>query len=117
MAAGNRVLGFYCLAAGSVMRGDMPKKLRRNTPEAIPIIVMGRLAVDTEFHGRGVGSGLLRDAILRTLTTAEAIGVRALVVHALDDAPTFYGKYGFVRSPLDERTFVLPIEAAREALR
>ena len=114
--AGVRVVAFYCLSAGSVTRRDLPRRLRHDTPDAIPIVVMGRLAVDAAFQGRGLGQGLLRDAILRTLTAAETIGVRALLVHALDDAAPFYRKYGFVSSPINERTLILPLETARAAL-
>lgn len=115
---GSRVVGYYCLAAGSVTRSDLPRKLRHDTPEQIPILLIGRLAVDVSFQGHGIGRGLLKDAVLRCLTISGAVGARAIVVHAIDDerAIRFYPKYGFVACPLNARTFILPIEAARASL-
>jgi len=117
VAVDNRVVAYYCLSAGSVIRADLPKKAQRNTPDQIPVVIIGRLAVDRRFQSRGFGKGLLKDAILRALQASEAIGVRAIVVHALDDeAAKFYRKFGFVDSPLNPRTLVLPIETAKQAL-
>lgn len=114
----NRVVGYYCLAAGAVLRTELPTaRSRRNTPLRVPVIVIGRLAVDRRFKGRGVGAGLLRDAILRSIEASRAIGVRAILVHAIDDdAASFYRRYGFRPSPLADRTLVLPIETAVKAL-
>lgn len=113
----SRVVGYHCLAAGGVAREELPRNMRRNTPEEIPVVVLGRLATDQSYERRGIGSGMLADAIRRTLNSAAEIGVRALIVHALDDnAIRFYLKYGFVMSPLNERTLILPVETARGAL-
>jgi GNAT superfamily N-acetyltransferase len=99
-----RVIGYYALAAGSINGEAAPGRLRRNMPDPLPVIVLGRLAVDTEWSGRGIGSGLLKDAVLRCVQAAELIGVRALICHAIDDeAKAFYLKHGFVESPLDAR--------------
>jgi len=118
VAAGQRVIGYYCLSTGGVYRNTLPKKLQRNSPDEIPIMVLGRLAVISTLHRNGYGAGLLKDAIQRTLTVAELVGARALVVHAIDDsAALFYQNFGFVPSPLTEHTFVLPLETAREALK
>jgi len=113
-----RVIAYYCLAAGSVMLAALPRaKLRQNMPDPIPVIVIGRLAVDKRFKGRGFGRGLLKDCILRSLSIAQQIGVRAILVHAVDeDACNFYRKFTFVESPINARTFVLPIESAKAAL-
>lgn len=117
VAVDNRVVAYYCLSAGSVIRGDLPKKAQRNTPEQIPIILIGRLAVDRKFQSRGFGKGLLKDAVLRVLQASETIGIRAIVVHAIDDeAAEFYRKFGFVASTLTARTLVLTIETAKQAL-
>ena len=113
-SVGDEVVGYYSLAAGSVMRGELPRKLRHGTPEPVPILVLGRLAVDNRHKGHGLGAALLKDAILRSLGASESVGVLAIMVHAIDDqAGAFYRKYGFVPSPTDERTFVLPLETAR----
>jgi len=119
VAVGPRVIGYYCLATGAVMRKDLPSaKLRQNLPEQVPVVVIGRLAVDKRFQSRGFGAGLLRDAILRVISAAEEIGVRAVIVHAIDDpARDFYLKYGFLQSEWNDRTLFLPIETAKEALR
>lgn len=118
LCEGQRVTGYYCLATGSIERESLSSaKLRKNLPDPIPIVVLGRLAVATNYKGRGFGKGLLRDAILKTITASEIAGVRALVVHAIDDAAAnFYQKYGFIPSPLNMRTFLLPIETAKAAL-
>ncbi|HEX6119400.1 MAG TPA: GNAT family N-acetyltransferase [Dongiaceae bacterium] len=118
LCEGRRVAGYYSLATGSIERDGLPgAKLRRNLPEAIPIIVLGRLAVDLSCRGRGFGAGLLKEAILKTIMASEIAGVRALVVHAIDDtAAAFYRKYGFRPSSLNERTLLLPIETAKAAL-
>jgi len=115
---GKGVIGYYSLATGSVERDSLPSaKLRRNLPDAIPIIVLGRLAIDVGCRGRGFGAGLLKEAILKAIMAAEIAGMRALVAHAIDGAAAaFYRKYGFRTSPLDERTLLLPIETAKAAL-
>lgn len=118
VCAGSRVVGYYCLAAGSVIRTDLPSaKLRRNTPPQVPVIVIGRLAVDKQFQRRRIGAGMLKDAITRALKASRTIGVRAILVHAVDDAAAaFYRSYDFLPSPTDARTLLLPIETAAAAL-
>ena len=70
----------------------------------VPVIVLGRLAVHSDRSGKGIGSGLLKDALLRSIQAADLIGVRALMCHAIDnDARAFYSRHGFAASPLDER--------------
>ena len=114
---GARVVGYYSIAAGGVSRNTLPKPLRHNNPETIPVVVLGRLATDRNFEGRGIGTGMLQEAIGRTLTAGAEIGVRALVVHAIDaEAVKFYLKYRFVASPIDERTLLLAVETAQAAL-
>ena len=112
LASASRVIGYYCLAAGSVSRAELPKaSLRRNLPLQVPVIVIGRLAVDTRFWARGFDRALLRDALMRCLGAAEAIGVRAVLVHAIDeDARAFYRKFGFLPFPDNPSTLVLPLE-------
>ncbi|MEO7034758.1 MAG: GNAT family N-acetyltransferase [Polyangiaceae bacterium] len=105
------VVGYYALATGSLAAVAAPSRLRRNMPDPLPWIVLGRLAVDRAWTGRGIGSGLLKDAVLRSMQAAELIGVRALLGHALDqDAKAFYLKHGFVESPLDALTVVLSLK-------
>ncbi len=111
------VIAYYCLAAGSVQHRDVPGRVRRNMPDPIPVMLMGRLAVARSHQGRGLARGLLRDAVLRTLKAAEIAGVRALLVHALDeDAARFYQHLGFLESPVDPLVLALPVAAARKLL-
>jgi GNAT superfamily N-acetyltransferase len=84
VAADGRVAGYFALAAGEVVREDMPGGIRRNMPDPIPAIVLTRLAVDSEFQGHGLGAALLKDAVLRAHAAAELVAARVLLVHAID---------------------------------
>lgn len=109
------VVGYYCLAAGSVIRDELPKAgLRRNAPDQVPVIILGRLAVDFKFASRGFGKGLLKDALLRSLNVSEAVGARAVLVHAIDgEAGGFYRKFGFLPFPTNPLTLVLPLDTVK----
>lgn len=110
IADGKRVVGYYALASGSAAATDAPGKVRRNMPDPIPVMILGRLAIDTIWQGKGLGSDLLRDAVLRTMRAAEIAGMRALLVHALDDrAAQFYVRHGFLPSPVRPLTLFLPL--------
>lgn len=112
-----RVVGYYALAAGSVLHREAPSKVRRNMPDPVPVILLSRLAVDTKEKNRGVGSHLLRDAITRSVQAAEAIGVRAILVHALHaEAASFYRHFEFTPSPTDQLHLFLPMKDARQLL-
>lgn len=117
VCAGNVVIGYYCLATGGVLREEAPAKLRRNMPTSVPVITLGRLAVDAAHQGRGIGSGMLADAIKRTLSVAKEAGVRAMLLHAIDDeAISYYLQYGFVQFPDGDKTLFLPVETMVEAI-
>lgn len=117
VAHGKRVVAYYTLAAGSERREVLPKASRHDNPEQIPVVVLGRLAVDRNFERRGIGRDMLQEAITRTIAASDEIGIRALVVHALDDeAVKFYLKFGFILSPLGDRTLLLPMQTAMRAL-
>jgi GNAT superfamily N-acetyltransferase len=108
VCVGRKVVGYYALSAGAIAHGQAPGRIRRNMPDPIPVVVLGRLAVDKGSQGKGVGTGLLRDAVLRTLQAAEIAGVRAILVHAISEAAKrFYEKYGFVASPVDPMTLMI----------
>ena|SRR5579862_8220672 len=111
----NRVVGYYALAVGAVTHAEAPGRIRRNMPDPVPVMVLGRLAVDETAQGRDVGRGLLRDAILRTLQAAEIAGIRAILVHAISErAKQFYIKAGFSPSPVSPMTLIITLaEAAR----
>lgn len=103
-----RVIGYYALAAGSIAGEAAPGRPRRNMPDPLPVIVLGLLAVHGDWSGRGIGSGLLKDAVLRSSQAAELIGARALLCHAIDEqAKAFYFKHGFAESPIDPLTVLV----------
>jgi GNAT superfamily N-acetyltransferase len=105
-----RVMGYYALAAGAVTRRDATTVVRRNMPEPVPVMVLARLAVDLRARGRRLGGALLRDAWQRCEIVSREAGVRAMLVHALDErACGFYERYGFVRSPIHPLTLMLPL--------
>lgn len=113
-AAGHQVVGYYALAAGSLANAAAPGRLRRNMPDPLPVIVLGRLAVHSDWSGQGIGGGLLKDAVIRSIQASSLIGVRALLCHAIDEeAAAFYLKHGFVASPLDPLTMMLGLLDAR----
>lgn len=112
------VIGYYALAAGAVSHVVAPSRVKRNMPDPVPVAVLGRLAVHRDWTGHGIGSGLLKDAILRTLRTAEELGIRALLCHASDDAArTFYLQRGFIESPMEPMTLMLGLSRLQSGLR
>ena len=111
------VIGYYTLATGGVTRSDMPRKIRHDLPNPVPVMMLGRLAVDERHQKNGIGPAMLCEAMQRTLEISQAAGVRALMVHAIDDeAVTFYLQYGFVLFPADSGTMFLPIETLAASL-
>jgi GNAT superfamily N-acetyltransferase len=112
-----QVVGYYALSAGAAAHRDAPGHVRRNMPNPIPVIVIGRLAMDIKFQGRGIGSALLKDAVLRTVQAAEIAGIRAILVHAINEsAKRFYEKLGFMPSPTNPMTLMMTVRAAAQAL-
>ncbi len=113
----NRVIAYYALANGSVLAQEAPGRVRRNMPNPIPVMVLGRLAIDLGWQGKGLGNALLRDAILRTLQAAEIAGIRAILVHALHEkAAAFYRHAGFTPSPISDTVLMLTLKDARAVL-
>ena len=97
-----KVIGYYALASGSVERMEAPGSISRNMPNPIPVIILARLAIDKKYQSQRLGSSLLKDAIQRAVFVSKDIGVRALLVHTLnDEAKSFYQRYGFIESPID----------------
>ncbi|MEV4419403.1 GNAT family N-acetyltransferase [Patulibacter sp. NPDC049589] len=115
----SRVVGYSALAAGGIEPRGVPGRVRAGMPRhPIPVVLLARLAVDERVQGRGLGAFLLADAMRRTLSAADAIGVRALVVHAVDDrARAFYERFGFAVSPTDPLHLVLLVKDLRASLR
>ena len=108
VADGTRVVGYYALASGAVVQSAASSRIRRNMPDPIPIVVLGRLAVDREWQGRGLGGAMYRDAAQRLRRAADIIGIRGILVHAIsDDARRFYLSLGFEPSMLDPMTLMV----------
>ena len=107
---GNRVVAYYAIASGAVTCNEATGRLRRNMPDPIPVVVLGRLGVDSSLHGQGLGRSLVRDAALRILQAADVIGIRGITVQALsDDARVFYEHMGFEPSPLDPNLLMITL--------
>jgi GNAT superfamily N-acetyltransferase len=114
---GRRVTGYYALAAGAVVHTAATGKIRRNMPDPVPVMVIGRLAIDRSFQGHGIGAALLRDAVLRTVQAAEIAGIRAILVHAISErARQFYIGCGFAASPVDPMTLMISVAEAATIL-
>jgi GNAT superfamily N-acetyltransferase len=115
---GEVVVGYYTLAAGSVSREETPARVARGLARhPVPVILLARLAVDRSEQGRGLGAGLLKDALLRAAQAADIIGCRAVLVHAKDQAAkAFYRRFGFEPSPVDELHLYLLMKDLKASL-
>ena len=101
--------GFFCLSSHSVSHASFKSALKRNMPNPIPVILLGRLAVDTRFKGCGLGSSMLQTAIRIAEKAAQTVAVSALVVHPIStDASKFYMERGFVQAKQDEPMLLFP---------
>lgn len=117
VAVERRVVGYYALASGAVAVTEAVGRFRRNMPDPIPVVILARLAVDASMQGHGLGRALFRDAGLRILHAADAIGIRGVLVHAIsEDARRFYSALGFVSSPLNPLTLMVTVADLRTSL-
>lgn len=117
---GKEVVAYYSLSMGSVGRNAMPSaRMRRNMPDAVPVALIGRLAVSDGYERQGIGAGMLKDAVRRTLAAAaDGPGVKALLCHAIDgDAKNFYIANGFVETAIDPMTLLLNLSDLARRLR
>lgn len=113
----NKVIGYYSLSAGAISHEAAPKTMRRNMPNPMPVLLLGRLAIDKNYHNQGLGSALLRDAMIRAVSVAGDAGVFAILIHALSEqAKRFYLSRGFVESPLQPMTLMMTLETVRSIL-
>jgi len=114
----DRVVGYFSISAAVEQRNALPSaKLRRGLPAQVPLLLIGRLAVDAQWRGRGLGSALLADALRRCLAASEIAGVRGVVAHGIDEAAVgLYERHGFILSPLGERVMLMPIETVRSLI-
>jgi GNAT superfamily N-acetyltransferase len=114
---GRRIVAYFSISAGAVGRSAAPGKIRRNAPDTIPVSVIGRLAVDRNHSGKGLGADMLADALRRIVVASQSIGIGAVLVHAKDAAARrFYMKHAeFIEYPADSRSLFLPIETVAAA--
>lgn len=114
---GVKVAGYYALASSAIAPASAPGRFRRNMPDPVPVVVLGRLAVATTHRGRGLGRALFQDAALRVTYAADVVGIRGMVVHALsEEARAFYLSLGMDESPLDPMTLMVTVSDLRAAI-
>jgi GNAT superfamily N-acetyltransferase len=112
-----RVVAYYALAASAIATASAPGKFRRNMPDPIPVVVLGRLAITRSHQGRGLGRALFQDAAQRVVQTASTIGIRGMLVHAIsEEAKAFYLQLGLDPSPLEPMTLMVTVANLRAAL-
>ena len=111
----NEVVGYFALTVGQIDTLEAPERIRQGMGRyPLPVVVLARLAVDQRSQGLGVGIGLLKDAIRRTLLIADQAGIRAMLTHPIDaPAAAFYRRFGFVESPLGTPQMLLLLKDAR----
>lgn len=116
--AGNEIVGYYTLVYGAVEYEEAPDRLKKGLARhPVPLMILARLAVDRRWQGKRIGSGLLKDAMIRTLRAAEIAGIRAFAVHAKDDdVVAFYTRLPFIPSPVDPFHLFLPMKDLRRAV-
>lgn len=112
------LVGYYSLAVGHVLREEAPERLAKGLARhPIPIMLLARLAVDHRWQGQGIGKALLKDAVLRTHQAADIAGIRALAVHAKDEAArSFYQKFDFISSPIDPMQLFILLKDVRRII-
>jgi predicted N-acetyltransferase YhbS len=115
VADGARVAGYFSLTVGQVDTLDAPERIRKGMGQyPVPVVILARLAVSRQDQGHGIGLGLLRDAIRRTMLIAEQAGIRAMLTHPIDEeAAKFYARFGFIASPLSAQQLLLLLKDAR----
>ncbi|MDD1621832.1 MAG: GNAT family N-acetyltransferase [Methylococcaceae bacterium] len=111
VTSGKKVAGYYCLASGALELNHTPSSIRRNMPDPVPLAILGRLAIDRSWQGKGLGVALLQNAVMRTAQAAGILGIRGLLVHALSvEAKAFYEHHGFFASPTQPMTLILSLK-------
>lgn len=111
----DRVAGYFSLTVGQVDTLEAPARISKGMGQyPIPVVILARLAVSAQDQGKGIGVGMLQDAIRRTILIAEQAGIRALLTHPIDQqASNFYTRFGFIASPLREKQLLLLLKDAR----
>lgn len=119
VADDDRIAGYFSLTVGQVDTLEAPERIRKGMGQyPVPVVILARLAVSQRDQGRGIGAGMLQDAIRRTFLIAEQAGIRAMLTHPIDEeAAKFYTRFGFIASPLREQQLLLLLKDARRWLR
>ena len=111
----SRVVGYYSLASGALALNEASAPITRNMPDPMPIAILRRLAVDQSWRAKGLGAALLQDAVARTLSACDIIGIRGLLAHAISaEAKAFYENYGFLASPNQPMTLILSLKGGTQ---
>lgn len=112
------VVGFYSLTIGQVDVDEASERIKKGMGKyPIPVVILARLAVLHTYQRRGIGKAMLKDAILKTLQIAEQGGVRALLVHAINEkAEVFYKRFGFEPSPIRENQLLFLLKDAKKVI-
>lgn len=106
----SKVIGYYAICMGQIFNQEVIGSMRRNMPRQIPAVILGRLAIDKKWQGKGLGKSLLQDAVQRSVRAAKEISARLLIVHAISaEAEVFYSHYGFTRLPIETPTYALDL--------
>lgn len=110
VADDDRVVGYYALASSSIAHSESVGRISRNMPQPIPVVALVRLAVDKRFQNLGLGRDLVQDAAKRAIAAADLVGIRGMIVHAISqEAKAFYQGRGFLPSPTNEMTLMIPL--------
>lgn len=113
----NRVVAYYSLSSSAISVVDTKGKFRRNMPDPIPVVVLGRLAVDMNYQGSGIGRALIRDAGIRVVRASELIGIRGIIVHALSaEVSSFYQQMGFTPSKNNPMILMITLDDIKALL-
>lgn len=105
-----QVIGYYAICMGQIFSTEVMGSMRRNMPRQIPSVILGRLAIDKQWQGQGLGGALLQDAVQRSIRSAQEVSARLLIVHALSPAAEmFYLRYGFARLPTETPTYAFDL--------
>ncbi len=116
--AEDEVIGYYTLVVGEIGYADAPERLTKGMARhPIPLMVLARMAVSRQWQGKGVGTGLIKDAMRRTVSASEIAGIRAMAVHAKDEeARTFYRRFDFEPSPIQPLHLYMLVKDLRRAI-
>jgi len=114
VTVGNKVIAYYCLSTAIVTRSIAIRSVSRNSPDPIPAILIGRLAVDSRWTGKGIGTGLLKDVVQRILGASQIVGARVIIVEAKEGSESFYTKWDFKPSFIQPRKLMIRLEDAKK---